>query len=442
MSIVSQDFSFEPEEEAIIGNCYRTIIPSQQQSYQLGDRILIELPHTHQTMMNTQASWLNLILNANLTGTNVVSNTTDIHLSSIGIFSCINEINLISNSSGYIQQIRNHQQIIAFLLANNSDMSSTFASSINSGVPLTSGSNSRINDPIAISASGGIPEQKYSIPLLGLLSDSMKQLPIGMINDNLTIEIVLCSDVRNIFFSGKSSDTTEITGGTISVTAEFDADMITLSDNSYRKVLDASKNENGIISWNSSQFHATNNTVSISNLDAGSKSIIQFEVGGVRPSQLTQIFHAGFPSALGSGDMWEFGNYQSEDFRVRLGSHVYPQQYIKNSSEFKNSVNDALSQTANTLLNQQTDFNHNKMNYRQLASTTVHTSTLSGGVAYNWEKFYDTGQGIDHKGKQLTIEVSVQTSGVTAINPIQACTIKRFSVLYSISPNGDFSVSY
>ena len=54
----------------------------------------------------------------------------------------------------------------------------------------------------------------------------------------------------------------------------------------------------------------------------------------------------------------------------------------------------------------------------------------------------DTGQGIDHKGKQLTIEVSVQTSGITAVNPVQACTIKRFSVLYSISPNGDFSVSY
>ena len=442
MSVVSQDYQYEAEQESIEASCYRAVIPSQSSSYQLGDRILIELPHSHQTMMNTQSSWLNLSMTVSgLTGTNIASNTTDIHMSSIGIYSAISEINLLSNSSGYIQQIRNHQQIMAFLTANNTDFSASFQNSVTNKMPLVSAGNARLNPPETISAASGIAQQNFSIPLLGLLSDSNKQLPIGAINDNLTLEIVLGSDIRNIFFSSVSSATTVLSGGSATFTAEFDADMITLSDRSYQQVMNASKDSRGIISWNGSQIHASNDIVSKSNLDSVNKSYISFEVGGVKPSQLLQVWHCGFGTSFGSGDQWSFGNYQSEDWRVRLGSHVYPPQYVRGTAEFSQSVRGSLGQNAVTQYNTVND-SSDTLNYRQLASTNTFVNTSCGGVCYNFEAFYDTSQGIEHKGKQMVIESSVQSSGVAAANDIRACTLKRFTCLYSISPNGEISVSF
>jgi len=65
-----------------------------------------------------------------------------------------------------------------------------------------------------------------------------------------------------------------------------------------------------------------------------------------------------------------------------------------------------------------------------------------GGAGYDFTKFVDTAEGIDTTNKQLITEVNLKANG-TATLAMNACTIKRYGVIYSISSDtGQMSVSY
>ena len=265
--LVSQEFNFEVDSEGSEGRCYRAILPSEASSYNAGERCIIEIPHTANGFMNCSNSWLNLSVEfKNLTGTGVTAETTAIRLSNIGAYSLISQLNIVSNSTGYVQEIRNFQNVMALLLNSNTDQSASMANSVCTGVPPPDPTGLRLGIAQTIAGSA-IAKQTFSIPLIGLLS-SIKLLPLGFLNDNLSIEIIWASSVRNVLFSSTAVASNAITGGDMTITAEYDTDLIVVSDNTMTQVRQASDINQGIMSWSDTQIHAVSNSVSIAELNA------------------------------------------------------------------------------------------------------------------------------------------------------------------------------
>lgn len=439
MSLVSQDFDYKVDNEGSQGSCYRTSYPSESAGYGLGDRCLIQIPHTHNGFLNVQNSWLNLSMTVSgLTGTNVAANALNVHLSSIGAYSAIAQVNVISNSTGYVQEIRNFQQIMAILLTHNTDRATTLPGSIVSGTSaIAQGQN--VLGQIQTIAGSAIAKQDFSLPLIGLFSG--RNLPLAFINDNLMLEIIFTSDIRDILYTSAGSATTQITGGQVTFTAEYDADVIVATDSTITKIRQASDISDGIMSWSDTQIHAVNNTVSISELNSAGRSYKQTLVGGVKPKQLLQVFHTGFGGARGCGDQWQQFVYWSTEWRLRLGSQEYPPRFIHTMAESQASLQDCFDSLAKTTYNSQVCLDTTLAGARQPASTATQVLTKNGASGYNFSKFYNTADGVDTTGKQLITEVDLLANG-TAVNSINACTFKRFGVIYSISDAGEFSVSY
>ena len=439
MSLVSQDFDYKVDNEGSQGSCFRTTYPSEASSYGLGDRCLIQIPHTHNGFLNGQNSWLNLSMTiSGLTGTNVSGNGLNVHLSHIGAYSAISQVNIISGSTGYVQEIRNFQQVMALLINSNTDRATNLPGSIVSGTsPITAGF--AVLGQVLNIAGSAIAKQDFSLPLIGLLSGKM--CPLAFINDNLTLEIIFTSDIRDIIYTSVGSATTEITGGNVVFTAEYDADVIIATDSTITKIRQASDISDGIMSWSDTQIHAVNNSVSISELNSAGQSIKQTLVGGVKPKQLLQVFHTGFGSARGCGDQWQCLVYWSTEWRLRLGSQEYPPRFIHTMAEAQLSLQDCFDSIAKTTYNSQSCLDTSLEGARQPAKTSAQTLTKTGCSGYNFSKFYNTADGVDTTGKQLITEVDLLAKG-TAVNAINACTFKRFGVIYSISDSGEFSVSY
>jgi len=439
--LVSQEFNFEVDNEGSEGRCYRAILPSEASSYNAGERCIIEIPHTANGFMNCSNSWLNLSVEfKNLTGTGVTAETTAIRLSNIGAYSLISQLNIVSNSTGYVQEIRNFQNVMALLLNSNTDQSATMANSVCSGVPPPDPTGLRLGISQTV-AGNAIAKQTFSIPLIGLLS-SIKLLPLGFLNDNLSIEIIWASSVRNVLFSSTAVATNAITGGDMTITAEYDTDLIVVSDNTMTQVRQASDINQGIMSWSDTQIHAVSNSVSISELNAPTEIFKQTLVGGVKPKQLLQVFHTAF-SNLGRGDPYSLYSYWSTEWRLRLGSQEFPPRFIKSEAESIASLQDCYNAIAVSLHNGQANVNTADGGTRPPSTTGLTTATKTGVSGYNFTKFYDTEEGIDTVGKQLITEVNLKLSpsGATDVS-LNAFTFKRFAVVYSISESGEFSVSY
>ena len=441
MSVVSQDYKYEPVPEALAARCYRTILPSENGTYGLGQRVLIDVPHTHNGFLNTSNSWLNITMSLKgLTGTAL---TGDVCLSNIGIYSCIDQINVVSGSTGLVQEIRNHQEIMSLLLNNNTDRSAQLPNSVCAGTTPVISTNVRQNTAYTVTG-GAIDTQTYSVPMMGLMG-AIKHLPIGFINQGLQIEIILTNSINNILFCKSGSATASLTGESGSeFSFEYDADIIVVNDNSMRLIKEASDlGKSGIMSWSDTQIHCTTATVSTTELDSATTSFKQTLIGGVKPKSLLQVFHTGFGGSKGSGDPWSLYAYWSKDFRLRLGSAEYPPRFIETMAEAQSHLQECLGQNAVTLYSSLADRNSSDLGARQPAATAATTSTKTGACGYNFENFVDTAQGIDTTGKQLLTDVSlvISPSGATT-NTIRAATYKRFAVIYSVSANGDFSVSY
>ena len=143
MSVVSPDFKFEVDSEGLASRCYRSQMPSEAASYGLGDRVLIPIPPVHNGFLDCSQSFLNISYTAIITGTNPNA-ANAIHLSSIGAYSCISELNVLCGGR-YIQQMRNHQQIMAVLFSGNLSQSACLPASATSGIPNLSIGNEHFN---------------------------------------------------------------------------------------------------------------------------------------------------------------------------------------------------------------------------------------------------------------------------------------------------------
>ena len=379
MSVVSPDFKFEVDSEGLASRCYRSQMPSEAASYGLGDRVLIPIPPVHNGFLDCSQSFLNISYTATITGT-LPDAANAIHLSSIGAYSCISELNVLCGGR-YIQQMRNHQQIMAVLFSGNLSQSACLPASATSGIPNLSIGNEHFNGATTV-AGGAIALQDFSIPLVGVLS-SVKHLPLWAIGEPLVIELILASDIRQMYFSGVH--TTTITGGTLSLKCDYDAAYIVVNDNAIREVQDASDWSSGQIVWS-----------------------------------------------------------DTKDLRFRLGSQEYPPRPISGVAECRQHLNDCFDQNAVPLYNSVAD-QSSSLSYRPFAPTVANalTDTSLGGSGYNFSKFVDTADGMDSTDKQLITEVSLLINpATTALVPVNAATIKRFGVVYSVSRDGQFSVSY
>ena len=438
MSVVSPDFKFEVDSEGLASRCYRSQMPSEAATYGLGDRVLIPIPPVHNGFLDCSQSFLNIAYTATITGT-LPDAANAIHLSSIGAYSCISELNVLCGGR-YIQQMRNHQQIMAVLFSGNLSQSACLPASATSGIPNLSIGNEHFNGATTV-AGGAIALQDFSIPLVGVLS-SVKHLPLWAIGEPLVIELILASDIRQMYFSGVH--TTTITGGTLSLKCDYDAAYIVVNDNAIREVQDASDWSSGQIVWSDTQLQCSNNTVSVAELNAAGTTTKQTLIGGIKPRQLLAVLHSGFSATIGINDPWEGSSYWSNDLRFRLGSQEYPPRPISGVAECRQHLNDCFDQTAVPLYNSVAD-QSSSLSYRPFAPTVANalTDTSLGGSGYNFSKFVDTADGMDSTDKQLITEVSLLINpSTTALVPINAATIKRFGVVYSVSRDGQFSVSY
>ena len=195
------------------------------------------------------------------------------------------------------------------------------------------------------------------------------------------------------------------------------------------------------MSWSDTQIQAVNNSVSITEQNTVAESYKQTLVGGVKPKQLLQILHGGYGQLNGNTDPWQIYNYMSNSFRLRCGSTQYPPRYIEGAAQTKNHISQCFGQDALTLYNTQST-SRTVMSSRQVSGAAAETYIQLGGVGYDFTKFVDTAEGIDTTNKQLITEVSLKETS-TASLPMNACTMKRYGVIYSISSDtGQMSVSY
>ena len=443
MSVVSQNFEYNVEMEGLASRSYRTILPSESSGYGLGDRAIIQIPHTHNGFLNTSNSWINIsatFTGLTSTGTGTVDTAKQIRMSQIGIYSAIQQINIIAGSNGYVQEIRNFQEIMAMLIVNNTDVNSTLPNALTCGTAPNDGLNSRLGTFQTV-ASTNIATQNFSIPLIGLLG-SVKHLPLHFLSENLVVEIIFTSDIRNILYSNVNSSVLSLTGGNCAFSVEYDADIIVVNDNAIREIKQASGFNSGIMSWSDTQIQAVNNSVSITEQNTPSESYKQTLVGGVKPKQLLQVLHGGYGQLNGNTDPWQIYNYMYDSFRLRCGSTQYPPRYIEGIAQIKNHISQCFGQNALTLYNTLATSQTTPISARQVSGAVLQPYLNMGGAGYDFTKFVDTAEGIDTTNKQLITEVNLKALG-TATLAMNACTMKRYGVIYSISSDtGQMSVSY
>ena len=176
MSVVSKPYIYEMSEESPSSRSIRTKLKSEEDSYALSQRCIIQIPNTRNAVLNCSNTWVDLDISySGLTGDGT-SPLTGITLSSIGAYSVISEI-IVEQGTNVIQHTRNHQEIMALLLLTNTDASSALPLSISAGTGALNTSRSRVGQLQTVtgaSPNGVIAKSSYSIPLIGILSSIKK----------------------------------------------------------------------------------------------------------------------------------------------------------------------------------------------------------------------------------------------------------------------------
>ena len=454
-SVVSDSYIYEPKPRAPDGHSYRTNWQSEAASYELGGIVRIPLSQVERGFVNVENSWLNLsIADVTLAGTGFV--TGGVKMSYIGGSACFDQINLISGGS-YISHQTQQQAIFALNFINNTDVNNSLTNSIsnNSAKPKTGGSGTTFSSmegnalPMTLTGTTDAVQTgvlTMSIPLSGILNGE-KAIPLGLLTQESVIELYLTNDIKNIFFNSVANGT--IVGlGSATFTANFDAMIEVVSPNAFREIKAASAGNNGITTWSSTEQRASSNTILQVELNSDSLMEKQMLVTGVKPRKLLSMVCGCFKdNSSGNYDKWSVVQPWVDTeagLQWAIGTRLFPPRKINDKAQVIKHLGECFNQSSYT-----TQANRLGVDsfLNRIPSTydagSVKTNVVRSAFGIDLTSFDKEADGVDVSAVNILVGGNLKRNTIVdSDSNYQMVTVKRFGVLYSISPSGDWSVSY
>ena len=449
-SVVSDNFIYETIDRATDSHQYRTTFLSEATSYALGDRVVISIPPIQNGFLNLSNTYLKVDVEfPSLTGTQLADGV--VRMSHIGINSAFSQCNLLVNGN-YIQHYQHYQPIFAVNATQNTNLSASQNNSITNGMAISNavtigadqkghldvfGNNVEYTGTVT---SGSGAKQSFAPSLLGIFS-GVRHLPLSWLSSDANVEIVLTPFIQDILFNSSAGGT--LTDGTATFTISLSAQVDVLSDNSLRKVQEFCDFGQGAVSWSDTQQRASLNSIPVAELNSATSLTKSQLITGVRPRKLLSVVQAAVRSNHTSGncDRWAIVNPYDE-FQIKIGATLYPPRVMANRAEMTQHTLETFNQNAYTVYNNklQDGLPNNK---RFQDATAVKSNTEVNCIGIDLTQFDAQGDGLN------TAAASMETQGglsaddtLTAATSYELYTIKRFGVLYSVSPEGDLSISY
>lgn len=456
-SVVSDNYIYETVDRATDSYQYRTVFLSEGSTYGLGDIVRIPIPPIQNGFLNLSNTYLDVafeVAPGDLTGTSLYENgASNVRMSHIGINSAFNQVNFLSGGN-YIQHYQHYQPMFAINAMNNTNYAAAQGNSITNGMGnynevTTAFRNSRGNS-VALTGTNatanGVVKDNYCPSLMGMFA-GVRHLPLTWLSQDSAIEIYLTEDIKNILFNGDTGGTITGTGEAI-FTISLNAQIDIVSDNSLRKIEKFCDFGQGAVSWSDTQQRASMNSVTKEQLNTTVEQDVTHIITGIRPRKLLSVVQAGFrTNSAGNVDRWAFINPWYK-FQTKIGATYYPPRPIERDNQHIDSVLQCYNQNGYTVNQNKTYWNGYRRRF--LAAAVAITSVDCGSTGVNYAQFDLEGDGLDSS------QVSMETIGTLAANDvprtglpaatqaqdIELYTVKRFGVLYSVSPEGDLSISY
>ena len=445
-SVVSDNFIYETIDRATDSHQYRTTFLSEASSYQLGDRVVIPIPPIQNGFLNLSNTYLKVDFKADsIVGTGLDPSGT--LMSHIGINSAFSQVNLLVNGN-YIQHYQHYQPVFAVNATQNTDRAAGQANSITNGMSVKNSVTATNNflDTLGFTVpttgtATAMTSQKLSFApsLLGIYS-GVRHLPLSWLSSDANVEIFLTPFIQDILYNQIAGGT--ITGGSCTFTISLSAQIDVLSDNSLRKVQEFCDFSQGAVSWSDTQQRASLNSIPLSELNSATSLVKSQLITGVRPRKLLSVIQAAVRSnSAGNCDRWAIVNPYDE-FQIKIGATLYPPRVMANRAEMTQHTLGCFNQNAYTVYN-------NKL-VSGVASAKRFTSlaaekdaTEVNCIGIDLTQFDAQGDGLNTSSASMETQGSlVLDSTNTAAEAYELYTIKRFGVLYSVSPEGDMSISY
>lgn len=445
-SVVSDNFIYETIDRATDSHQYRTTFLSEASSYQLGDRVVISIPPIQNGFLNLSNTYLKVDFKADtIVGTGLTTSAT--RMSHIGINSAFSQCNLLVNGN-YIQHYQHYQPVFAVNATQNTNLAASQSNSLTNNMALqnkvSTGSaldviGNGLTTTGTATAQSQATKSSYAPSLLGIFS-GVRHLPLSWLTSDSNVEIFLTPFLNDILFNSAAAGT--LTGGTATFTISLSAQIDVLSDNSLRKVQEFCDFNQGAVSWSDTQQRASLNSIPLSELNSATSLVKSQLITGVRPRKLLSVIQAAVRSnTAGNCDRWAIVN-PYDQFQIKIGATLYPPRVMANKAEMTQHTLSCFNQNSYTVYN-------NKLqdglpaNKRFQDPTAVKTNTEVNCVGIDLTQFDSQGDGLNTSSASMETQGSlVADADVTATEAYELYTIKRFGVLYSVSPEGDMSISY
>ncbi len=486
-SVVSDAYIWERCPRAIdTVNSYRTKLASDASTYQLGEIVRIAVPPVHHGFLNTANSWLNVTvkstdgqpLAASTTQTTPKLSPANLCFSHIGINSCFDQVNVIGPNGQYVSNVQNYQPIYAVNWANNTNRDNAMANSITDrSAPIED--LSIVNPDVTFHTVRGqsLADEATQVdgsttqvtlgevncsPVLNGLLNTTKSLPVCWFSSDCYVELYITNDVRNMFFTA-GQDETLVSGG-LTFSFELDCQFDVVTDNSMRMIKDHAGYGLGPVSWSDTQQRCSTYTIRADELAQTALNTKSQVINGVKPRKLLSVQQAAFSSNQnGDRDPWEHVNPYFT-FQLRIGTELYPPRAQEGLAQMYAGVGECYNQYAYTTqanrikFHEQNDIGpvfprlHSSSGGSGSAGTTYnHVRVGSAGV--NLANFPGLSNGLDVSDVQIeslgllgkdtqSIWYNMGTTAELENANYTVYSLKRYGVLYSVSDQGDFTVSY
>lgn len=444
-SVVSDNFIYETIDRATDSHQYRTTFLSEASSYSLGDRVVISIPPIQNGFLNLSNTYLKVDFTPTIVGTGLTDTGT--RMSHIGINSAFSQVNLLVNGN-YIQHYQHYQPVFAVNATQNTNFAAAQSNSITNGMSLKNEltTNNNVLDIIGniIPTTGTATAMtaaklSYAPSLLGIYS-GVRHLPLSWLSSDANVEIFLTPFIQDILFNSNQGGT--ISSGTGTFTISLSAQIDVLSDNSLRKVQEFCDFSKGAVSWSDTQQRASLNSIPLSELNSATSLVKSQLITGVRPRKLLSVIQAACRSNLaGNCDRWAIVNPYDE-FQIKIGATLYPPRVMANRAEMTQHTLGCFNQNAYTVYNNKLVFG-SASTKRFQSTTDAQTRTQVNCIGIDLTQFDAQGDGLNTSSASMETQGSLyQGTETTAVEAYELYTIKRFGVLYSVSPEGDMSISY
>jgi hypothetical protein len=180
----------------------------------------------------------------------------------------------------------------------------------------------------------------------------------------------------------------------------------------------------------------------MSELNSATSLVKSQLITGVRPRKLLSVVQAAVRSnSAGNCDRWAIVNPYDE-FQIKIGATLYPPRVMANKAEMTQHTLECFNQNAYTVYNNKlVDGLPSRKRFQ--SSATAKTRTEVNCIGIDLTQFDQQGDGLNTASASMETQGSlIALADNTAETAYELYTIKRFGVLYSISPEGDASISY